>query len=328
MLKNVGNLSVNDPFFLFYDSRSGSTFLASLLVKHSHSTLSIAPEINMVSLLFSQYQKEIIRDGFDLDEVIAIISQDAEFQNWYISPNEIRQALSHAYPISIREFILAMCKLYMQKHHPQATLFGFKKGSYRQFYQRINKLFPDAKFIGLIRDGRAVFNSKKHSLHTVTGKPFTTDPVQAALRWRSTVKLLRQIRKEFPERTLLIHYEELVHNPVETVLMICTFLNVQCHAKPETESKYILPERYNELQPNIFKSAINSRIDDWKNSLSAEEILVFESLAYKQLVSEGYKLTSTRLQVYQKRLSRKRDDYKQKLKKSLVRFHGFINHST
>ncbi len=47
---NMYRKTIDDPFFMFYDARSGSTFLTNLLIKNAN--IAIPPETNFVSLIF------------------------------------------------------------------------------------------------------------------------------------------------------------------------------------------------------------------------------------------------------------------------------------
>lgn len=84
----------------------------------------------------------------------------------------------------------------------------------------INLLFPSAKFIHLIRDGRDV----AASFRDIWGK----QGLYRCLRhWPDTIKQRKIITKSIPaNRYLEVFYEDLVSNPREEMQKVCSFLNL------------------------------------------------------------------------------------------------------
>lgn len=156
-------------------------------------------------------------------------------------------------------------------------------------YEKIKEVFPKSKFIGLIRDGRAVFNSKKHNLYSKTGQPFETNPIRAATVWCDNLRLLKEIKKSYQEDTLILKYGKLVRDTDHIMRSVCKFLDTPYNpSSASCEKYYRIPDRYGTLHKNIEKSSFASRILAWKESLSPAEIFAFELVAYDQLITKGY----------------------------------------
>ncbi len=196
-------------------------------------------------------------------------------------------------PLSIRDFIISIYTFYRDKYFPASKVFGVKKGSYIYHYSRLKEIFPKAKFIGIIRDGRAVFNSKKQSIYSGTGKPFEINPYRAAKEWCKKLRMLQEIKNTYKE-TLVIYYEKMIQNPIKTVKIACDFLGISSQiGNISNNKKYFVSNRYGDLHKNIGKEALTSRISEWKNALSFDEIFAFESVAYNELLSEGYEIVNS-----------------------------------
>ncbi len=279
---------INDPFFIFYETRSGSTFLANLLIKKVNA--SIPPESKFITHILSLYPSDVINDLNDLETIIQLIFKENKFSDWNISRDYIRAYFKSRIPIKLRLFILALCAIFQKNNFPDARLFGVKKGSYIQHYEKIKNFFPNSKYIGIVRDGRAVFNSLKKSLKSSTGMPFEENPIRAAIEWLNISTLLKNIQKK-EKNLLIIYYEDLVHFPRKTIEFISKFLNVPINQHNSIkEKKYIVPQRYGKLHENINKKPLINRISAWKNELSYTEILAYELISHSVLVDWRYKL--------------------------------------
>lgn len=276
---------ISDPFFLVYDSRSGSTFLANLLVKFVGA--AIPPETNFITALLSKYEKETIDNDADLKQTIDIIYQDNKFSDWKLDRAELENYIDRSFPLTIRDLILQVCTLYKQNNYPNSQFFGLKKGVYLTKYREMKQLFPQAKFVSIVRDGRAVFNSKKHSIYSVTGKPFETDPKRAAKEWCRMYGFLQQVVQKYPTETIDIQYEKMIEDPDSIIAELREFFDIS-EVKEFGDKSYEISERYGNLHKNVKKEPLEKRITAWQETLSAEEIYAFESVAYKELLSAGY----------------------------------------
>ena len=287
--------STKDPFFIFYDSRSGSTYLAKCLVENAN--VCIPPEANFVTSIIKSYGVKAIKTERDIKLLCDIIGDDCKFIDWNIKLEDIfsksKKQLKRNKELYLREFFFYILELFSEQlpRREDCKVFGFKKGSYMLYFKQLKEIFPHAKFIHLIRDGRAVFNSKKSSIYSATGKPFETEPCQAAKMWKKKVKLSRHIDSLYPDNSIIIHYEKLITYPNSTLNEVANFLNLNILSSVSSYY-YEIPERYGRLHKNIEKQPLMSRIDSWKTSLSSQEIEKYEAIAGKILTLEGYSLCS------------------------------------
>jgi hypothetical protein len=142
-----------------------------------------------------------------------------------------------------------------------------------------------------MRDGRAVFSSKKKAIALHTGQPFETDPVPAAKRWIRAARGFEKLQKKYPDRCLGVTYEELITDPDSVLTSIFRFLNL---ADQTVSIRYgdddWVPDRYNQIHSNVRKPPQTSRITAWQQELSVEEIQRYEGVAGFELRKYGYKL--------------------------------------
>lgn len=284
------DISLTDPFFLFYDARSGSTFLSNLLIQKCG--VAIPPESNFIPEIFVNYDKYSIETTWDLRRILDIIYKERKFTDWNLEKNFLYDVMIESLPITLSEFIKRIFYIYINQNFSHSNIIGVKKGSYIYYVDQLKQIFPKAKFIGIIRDGRAVFNSKKKSIYSATGEPFENNPYCAAKQWCKVVKMLHDINKKYG--IFIVHYEEMIQNPLKTLKDICLYLALSCDSSNKVgDVGYFVSERYGDLHANINRTAINSRVSAWKTELTKTEIFAFESLAYKKLEEEGYSLLNS-----------------------------------
>ena len=151
---------VSNPFFLVYDSRSGSTYLANALIRYANA--AIPPEADFVTLIFNHYPGDTVPTMRDVDSILDMLeARDIKFcRDWNLTRREIRDFVEESLPISVKDFILSLMTIYRNKFFPQATLFGLKNVHYLKAYEKIKQMFPRCLYVGIVRDGRAVFLSR------------------------------------------------------------------------------------------------------------------------------------------------------------------------
>ena len=122
----------------------------------------------------------------------------------------------------IRSFISNVIEL----HGPKALHLCNKDPLSLSQMPQLHNLFPKAKFLLIIRDGRAVANSIVSRNITITGVNHKSY-VSAASFWnRAVEKMVGNCNKVGRGNCLRIYYEELVDNPKEEIHRLLDFLNI------------------------------------------------------------------------------------------------------
>ncbi|XP_049776260.1 protein-tyrosine sulfotransferase-like [Schistocerca cancellata] len=90
----------------------------------------------------------------------------------------------------------------------------------------LSELFPNAKFIFMLRDGRATVHSIISRKVTITGFDLTSYR-QCLGKWNSAVHVMHgQCREVGPSRCLMVPYEQLVLHPRQWMARVLKFLDV------------------------------------------------------------------------------------------------------
>lgn len=277
---------IKDLVFLLYDNRSGSTLLASLL--NQFSGVSVSHETGFVSRTLEYNKPFSIAD--DVKNFLSYLNKEVQFME--LNPDlEILQSelARKEFPLSKKAVISTILETYFNQIDPNACIWVVK-GPRIYFHTRsIRKLFPCAKFINIVRDGRAVYNSKK-KMRSVNGRYTQNNLIKAASDWKKRIYFSKKLGGTVKE----IRYEDLVEKTEDTLTKLLDFIGVAEQGRFITKS----PKNYAEnigtnqkhLHGNVSKLPQKDIITNWQTTLPPSEILLYEWLAGKTLVTMGYQL--------------------------------------
>ena len=277
-----------DPLFILGDARSGTTYLTHLLIQHRE--IGIAPESLFVVRLLRAYGSQTLSTPTALGNAFDLIADEAKFRDWLIRMEDILPLLENRLPINVADLIRTILMVYCEREFPGCIVWGIKKG-YIPFLSELFEHFPKARFIHIVRDGRAVFSSKKKAIYTRTGKPFEENPLRAAGRWIRLIQTFRNFSQQHPANCLEVSYERLLTELPTVLSSIFDFLEVaDVKTDFQEQGPSWIPEWYRYLHPNVGKPPQVARIDAWKEELAMGEIQRFEAVAGCELENHGYTL--------------------------------------
>jgi hypothetical protein len=152
----------------------------------------------------------------------------------------------------------------------------------------LTAMFPDVKFIHLVRDGRAVAAS-------VLALDWGPGSAESAARWWSRlVTLGLALESWIPDRVLRVRFEDVVRAPETTVRGIAAFLGLDYEPGMLRGDGF----RFGFAKAShalIGRPPQAARADAWTTSLSPRQIEIFESLAGDHLRCLGYDLLRARV---------------------------------
>jgi hypothetical protein len=148
----------------------------------------------------------------------------------------------------------------------------------------LNALFPDAYFIHMVRDGRAVARSistgrKSHGRFSGAKYPGWQDlldrPIveSCGLQWKQTIEYIKESLKKIPaERVLQVRYEDFISRPIDTMLRV----GEMCKLK------------WTDPLLEQVAEGLRSRNYKWSESFSPSEIELLQNLQGDLLAELGY----------------------------------------
>ncbi|GAB1445682.1 hypothetical protein MASR2M41_13970 [Flammeovirgaceae bacterium] len=155
---------------------------------------------------------------------------------------------------------------------------GDKTPGYVMHLPLIKELFPEAKVIHMVRDGRDVIPS---ILKYWSVGPQTTSLMETAFYWKRHVSRGVELGpKLFGENYMELKYEDLVSNPEMQIRKVCDFIGEVYEASMMDRSMDrpdVLPDR--EWHKETQKQINDKNVGKWKVSLSTYEVMVIQNYA-------------------------------------------------
>jgi hypothetical protein len=164
--------------------------------------------------------------------------------------------------------------------------------------------FPQARFIHIVRDGRAVAAS-------VIPLDFGPDTIlDAAYFWIERVSYGLMAELFFgPARAIRVRYEDLLADPSGTLRRLCEWLGIGYEAGMEQRRGFAVPE-YTQAQHALVEQSIDvSRTSAWQERLTPRQVEIFEFIVGEMLEYLGY----SRVTGFKARKARKIERLKMRL---------------
>ena len=290
MIENQDNIS-NMPFlFITGRPRSGTTLLMSLF--DAHPNVSIPPECQFVVNLHSKYEHVKDWNKKIIDEFIEDLKIQWRFDFWKINLEQLKESLISYKGTTTYADVCKQVYLLNKSVFPKEKilLLGDKNPGYTIYTELLLRIFPNAKFIHIIRD----YRDNLVSIRNVDFElPITS---MVVYKWTYFIRKFRIAMKRNPNNHIEIRYEDLVTNPETEMKKLCDFAGIDYrkdvfnfHEKTDEVLK-IYPK---EIMIKYFSSLMNkvntSRIGLWKKDLTDKQIKIADYVAGKYADKLNYK---------------------------------------
>lgn len=273
--------------FLLYDSRSGSTLFASLL--NRYRDVAVSHESAFVSNILEYHMP--LDTQKDLARLVEFLARETQFRELELDADALLSRLAGLpEPFARKDIIREIIGFYFQGKDPHATHLVIKHPPY-YYIRTLLTMFPETRFIQLVRDGRAVFNSKRQS-RSLNGFSMGSNLFHEAFNWRKCLRLSTAAGGNLLE----IRYEDLMQSPEGVLERVLDFLDVPREGRIMTKSQadyYVrIGQAQKHLHKNVSRGVDGSIAHKWKRQLEPVDIYLYERLAGPMLRKYGYELTS------------------------------------
>jgi hypothetical protein len=162
---------------------------------------------------------------------------------------------------------------------------GDKTPAYIAIVDRLATIWPDARFVVLVRDGRDVALS-------VMGVPFGPNNAWAAGRsWATAIRRGREAAARYPGRVLEVRYEDLVTDPKTSLVATCNFLELaydEDMLSIEKTDRSKVVEDQAAWFTNVWSGITTAAVGKWRTELTPRQVEIFETVAGDELRMLGY----------------------------------------
>lgn len=239
---------VNQPVFLVGAERSGTTVLRLMLAHHP--LLAWCQE-------FEYAVAQMVPEYPALDQYYQWLETHRVFQ---ASGFQIDRHLN--YPQLVNSFLV------QQRDRQGKPLVG---ATVHHHFDRVLRIWSDARFIHLVRDGRDVARS-------CIGMGWAGNVWTGLERWIEAERLWEKLKAELPAtRYLELKYESLIAEPTAALTNLCDFIGIpydEAMLSYHQSSTYDLPDA--------------SFIQQWRRKLTEREIQLVEARIGQMLEERGY----------------------------------------
>jgi hypothetical protein len=241
-----------------------------------HSQLAVPDETYFVPQLADRHLRRVDADEF-VDDVRRVVE-------WGLPLDKVRGRLHDGMPVGAA--IGTIYAVYAEERGKRR--WGDKTPMYMQNLRLLERLFPDALYVHLIRDGRDAalsFLAMPRGIVTETWMHPRT-AADFACQWHTEVAAARRLGRRVGGRYLEVRYESLVDDVDAVLRRICELAgleyepgmadyagNVDVSAKPHQQRLAQPPTK---------------GVRDWRAQMSPDDVAAFERVAGDLLRELGY----------------------------------------
>ena len=271
--RRIRRIKNSPPIFIIGSQRSGTTFLYRLIQKYLKIGFG-RDNGNFVRLmkLLPYYGDLSHAENLEklLKGILAVPEFKKRFRGLEININEFMENLeARTYAEVLRRFYAEWADL------KDASRWGGKTPDYSMHAPEVHQLFPDAKFLHIIRDGRDV------ALSLANLDWGAKNPVLAAKHWKERVQSAIAFGRNLKMNSYMeMRYENLVQNPEIEFERLIHFI------EHEGDRGQIVERFKREIGDKVKRN----NFDKWKTGMPRPQIRAFERMAGDLLKELEYEI--------------------------------------
>jgi hypothetical protein len=248
--------------------RSGTTLLRSMLV--CGGQIAIPPESPVFSAAILQFQS-LQHLGWEnlVRLIISLFESRRDFQLWNVNFTSLYSQVIFETPReerSLARILDAVFMHYATTHFPEAKLWGDQTPYHTLYLHWIAPVFPQAKYLHVLRDGR-------DAVASMVSRGWTIE--YATKRWQLSVQRALELRGKIDSSQFMeVRYEALASETVAVLEATCAFSGIDYNPamleywKSTTTLEH---KHHGAIHQNLGKPVFTSSIGTWRERLSADQ---------------------------------------------------------
>ncbi|WP_078085062.1 sulfotransferase family protein [Microbulbifer mangrovi] len=254
--------------------RSGTSLLSTLVDRHSK--VCVPPE--------TRYFEEVYRgqSSESIEYLYSAISRNKRISDLELDLTQL-QILSR---VGGEQCVFSLFELLMNMYARKCekSLVCEKSPVHANYISLLLEQYSESKFIYILRDPR-------DSIASLLEVPWSHNSILRHSReWSYRFKTVLHLLEKWPERILLIKYEDLVVDQQKVLADVMSFIGV------EIEKEQFIPsarsgthrEWEDQWKGNVNKAVSTDSVGKWRNKLSPLQADVVNSILSKYLITYGY----------------------------------------
>ena len=282
--------------FILGNPRSGTSLFRLML--QQHQAIVAPPEGGFAHWLLPKYEDwkyaDATKEGC-INDFIRDVFDCKKMETWDLNRELLRSLIKDRLPRSYAELVSLVYQAYTYTNSTEVII--DKNTYYVKHLKDLHRIWPDAHFIHLVRDGRDVASSYLEVNSLNSKSPYRpnlpTNMVKIAQEWQQTNQEILLFLESQKNPFMTIKYEDLVSNPIHSLTGVCDFLTIPFQ---ENMLEYHLDHRVKYQEPKATldwkkwtKNPLNmSRLGRYKSDLNKEQLNVFLANAQDMLTHFCY----------------------------------------
>ncbi len=243
-----------EPEFVFIGGagRSGTTLLRAML--DAHPRMACGPELKLVPAICSLRDQWWGAMGHDL---LAAGLDESKLD------------------AAVRSFVATLLEGMVPD--PSAVRIAEKTPHNLLHMAMLGRLFPRARFVHVVRDGRAVAASlvRQAWVDPASGEPiwYCKDPASGARYWSQVVTTVREQASQVPGRYLELRYEDLVQQPRQTLQRLLAFLGEAWDERVLAHHDDVRVSPLESSSAAVARAVHTDALERWRSELQPEDLV-------------------------------------------------------
>jgi hypothetical protein len=276
---------MNPYVFLVGCPRSGTTLLRR--IADAHPQLAVVHETRWIPRTY-EFRRGLTPEGFVTPKLLERMRDPRRLRRLEIDETDLERSFGNGARVPFASFVTALFDLYGERHGKR--LVGDKSPGYVRYMPMLHALWPRAKFVHIIRDGRdvclSVLDWRKGATSYAT---FDEDPITTVGVWwewyvrlglEGRSKLLAGVYHE-------LRYESLVAEPEQESVQLCNFLGISYDSEM---LRFHEGRTVDDPQLDAKKAwkPVTAGLRSWRTQMPDEDVARFEAAAGRLLDELGY----------------------------------------
>ncbi|MCW2928077.1 MAG: sulfotransferase [Thermoleophilia bacterium] len=268
------------PFFIVGSDRSGTTMLRLILDR-------AGPAIPPETMFITDFQGALYKGGLDdHDQAVELTRRvwaHPRVKLWGLEGDAPLPPVGMSHDEAFRWAVEQPFLAYMRREGKD--WWADKTPPHIDHIPLLERVFPGARFVELVRDGRDVALS-------IMGLPFGgNNSWTTGKRWAHCVRTGAAARAERPDTMLCVRYEDLVSRPEVEVRRVSEFLDIEydedmLHVEKTDMSK--LQADQAKWFSNLWGGINQTAVGKWHTKMTPGDQRVFLAAAGDELALHGY----------------------------------------